>query len=222
MKFNTAKSIAFAAIIASSFGSSAFAKDWVEKVKISGAIDLVPISVKTDGIKYKVTTQKTHRFSFSLYAKAKSGKRIAKARVTAAYTGGLLESAGSYWTKSFADRAVANGTKRTWSKSAKFRINMRKIDWDGPNPVQACNAVLAKKLSQGRSRAAILGKVQKTSAYAIFQLRAAAARPSFATSGKSLSFKNRNRWTEESSSMRYRVSVRCLPKATPSNQVQTN
>ncbi len=206
------------AIFATAFSvGAAQAADWIDAVSVqNNGIDVVPIEVKSNGHSYTSIKTNKHRFSFSLYAKAKSGKRIVAAALGTSNATNYFEADGSgHWTKRFNGRDVANGTLRTWQTNRQFDVPVSKINWVGQNPVERCNALLASKRAQGSSRFSILNKVQSTSAKAYFKLNAVAARKNKA--------KNHS-WTissstDQSHSMQYTVSVKCLPSSTVGNKI---
>lgn len=216
MKRAFAKTACLAIGLLAVASQGAQAKDWIEQVRLTNGIDTTTISVRSDGMKYTTTTQRSHRFKLELYAKAKSGKQIMAARVTAGSVGNYLESNGNLWSYELPFHLMAGGTKRTWSRQISPRVNLAQLVWNGPNPAQACNNLL-----KGKSRAAVLGSVQNTTAKAVFHLRALAAKPKFAQSGTAPTFRNKNKWTEESRGLQYTVRVRCLPSGSPGNQLQS-
>ncbi len=228
-----AKTLLATSIVLACGLNAAHAKDWIEKVEIKqGGIDLVPVNIRSNGIKYTTTAKPTHDFKLGFYAKAKSGKRfffaVAQSGVIAprfgigGKNGEIIKSDGrsSRFGVVLENRDIGSGHKRTWSRDVTYRIDLRQIKWDGFNPGEACNDLLAKKLLQGQPRAAILSKVQQTESEAVFHLRAAAAKPATAQSNVPIQDMALSKWTDEASGMRYKVKVRCLPSPNQENQVQ--
>jgi hypothetical protein len=228
MKRQFSKPVALAGMVLMLGISSAEAKDWIQKVRISNGIDPISIDVLSDGNQYTVTTKSTHDFRLDLYARAKSGKQIFYGRVNSGDQVSIFESIpNSQFSMAFKDGFVNHGTKRTWSTSATLRINLGTIFWDQINPQQACNAVLTRKMSQGQPKVAVLSQVQETEVQAVFRLSAAAAKPAYAESHSFPDHKDNVgllgpniSWTEESAGMRYPVRVRCLPSSDPENKLQ--
>lgn len=233
MNFSIAKTATLATLILSVGMNSAHAADWIEKVRVEkGGVDMEPINVRSNSVKYTDVVKPTHDFALDVYARAKSGKRVWYAELSsdtiapwqASLTKAAVNEFDPYEIHNYAGRDVSGGTKRTWNRDITYRIHLNKIVWNGPNPSEACNALLAKKLIQGQPRAAILSQVQHTEAEARFFLRAAAARTAKAgdLGGDSRTVFNTtgNHWTDEGAGTQYTVSVRCLPSPNPHNQVQ--
>ncbi|MEO0920391.1 MAG: hypothetical protein AAFX98_06800, partial [Pseudomonadota bacterium] len=80
MKQSIAKTLFAAAMTfgAMAAPSTAMAGSWVESVKVErDGIDVVPIDVRANMGGYTSVKTSAHRFGLRLYARAKSGKRIA-------------------------------------------------------------------------------------------------------------------------------------------------
>ncbi len=68
-----AKTLLATSIVLACGLNAAHAKDWIEKVDIKqGGIDLVPVNIRSNGIKYTTTAKPTHDFKLDFYAKAES------------------------------------------------------------------------------------------------------------------------------------------------------
>ena len=198
--------------------SSASAKDWMEKVRISqGGIDQKVISVRANSNGYTTTTNNRHQFKLNLYAKAKSGKRIAFAEVGRPDVS-VPEYDGA-WSHAFTGREINSGTKRTWSRDGAYNVRLNQVKWNlGINPVFACNNLLQTKIQKGQSKSSVLSKTWTTQAKAHFGFVAAAAKPNVAKKG--LKVNKTSTYTSEKSSYLYKVRVRCLPAPNHQNQVQ--
>ena len=197
---------------------NATAKDWIEKVRITkGGIDTKVISVRANSNGYTTTQSSRHAFKLSLYAKAKSGKRIGFAEV--GRNNVSVHENDPAWTQFFSGRNINSGSKRTWIKEGSFNVPLNKITWShGIHPVAACNNLLKRKIQRGQNKADVLNKVGMTEAIAHFGFTAAAARPGFA---KKFNVGNPYKYTEETATYFYKVQVKCLPAATPGNQIQS-
>jgi len=187
----------------------ASAKDWIENVDLGpDGIDLVPIEVRAGGNGYSAIRTSQHRFSIRLYARAKSGKRIAAGKLGSHNGTGYFESDGGRWTVSFAGRDVGSGSLRTLQRTYSIVAPVARLGWHGADPVEACNALLATKMNQGMSRAEVLSEHRTTTANVFFQFEAVAARRKNAENGTI----NLGNTTTERGSDTYPVRVRCLAK----------
>lgn len=200
--------IATAAVVAISVPAQA--KDWIESVQVSrDGIDLKPITVRAGGNGYAAIDTNKHRFSLRLYARAKSGKRIVGAKLGSGNGVGYWEADGGNWAKTYNWRAVGSGSKRTWQMTDSVVAPVSKLTFVGKDPIAACNALMAKKRSQGMSRTEVWGQDWTTSAKVMFQLDAVAARKGKAKKNQ-VSLQNT---TSQRKSSTYDVSVKC--KARP-------
>ena len=233
MKRALVKSITIATLISSLGASAAQAADWIEAVNIEkGGIDLQPINILSNGTNYTNAVLATHDFTFDIYARANSGKRIWYAEISSdaiepwahSPTEPAVNQSDPHEIHNFAGRDVNAGTLRTWDRDVTFRIPLTRIVWNGPNPSEACNELLAEKLIEGQPRAAILSQVQNTQADAKFFLRAAAARRNKAENlggdSRTVFDTVSSHWTDEGAGTLYSVNVRCLPSPNQENQVQ--
>lgn len=210
---------ALAVVILSSFlTNDASAKDWVEKVEIKNqGIDVQEVHVRATNASYNLTTTQSRNFKLRMYARAKSGKRVAIMRVEADnYADKQDAPSVAPWIYEVPFRDLGSGKKRTVNLARTFNIPLNKIRWKGEiNPVAACNEHLQRKMQQGLSRQQVLNQVWKISTQAYFSLSAIAARPKlaenpeFSTSG----------YSSKDDSYLYHVPVRCLAAPNSTNQV---
>lgn len=210
------KTITMAAIAVAFTAGGASAKDWMEKVRIETGINITPVKVRSNGHVYTTTAKTHHRFNMELYARAKSGKRIARAEVGRPDVD-ILEYDPEF-NRRFVGDLIGNGTKRTWTFDGKFHARLDQVAWkNNLDPRKECQLMLDKMLKQGHSRASIMSKSQYTRAYAIFGFTAAAAKPKVAEAG--LNLKKINQYTSEKTTASYMVRVQCLPSANHGNQL---
>ena len=87
-----------------------------------------------------------------------SADRIVAMKVGAFKGVRYFESDGGLWSKSFANRDVGSGTRRTVSINANPVVPTARIAWQGPSPKQACEANLAKQRAKGMRKSAVLAK----------------------------------------------------------------
>ncbi|MTI00651.1 hypothetical protein [Roseibium sp. RKSG952] len=185
MMFRTLGMLAVAAATLMTANSAAQAKDWIEKVEVKrDGIDVIPIIVTANQHGYQSIQTNSHRFLLRLYAKATSGKRIVAMKL-GSFQGVLyFEADGNLWSKSFAHRAVANGTKRTVVIEHDPVIPVAKVKWKTGTPLQVCRAHYDTKRASGLSRTQILSKDWTVTAKAYFELDAVAARKNKAKNNK--------------------------------------
>ncbi|MEO0637273.1 MAG: hypothetical protein AAFY73_11550 [Pseudomonadota bacterium] len=207
----TAATIALAAIATITPATTAHALDWIERVKVErSGIDMVPVDVRAGGNGYSSLKTGSHTFNLRLYAKAKSGKRIAMGAV-GSYNGVRRWEASSlvHWTHNLRHRDLGAGTLRTMDRTFSYTVPLSKVTWHGANPAQACNALLSKAMNKGTSKAAFLSQHRITTARVFFQFDAVAARKNVARKPSKLTLSNT---TSERKSGFYDVRVRCLAK----------
>ncbi|MBL6431095.1 MAG: hypothetical protein HPM95_07150 [Alphaproteobacteria bacterium] len=108
-------------------------------------IDTVPIEVSADAGGYTKIKSSGHRFLLKLHARATSGERIVAMKL-GAFKGVLyFEGDGGKWSRSFANRDVGSGTRRTVTLNVSPVVPSAKIAWQGPSPKQACEINLANR-----------------------------------------------------------------------------
>ncbi|WP_029058563.1 hypothetical protein [Stappia stellulata] len=203
---NTTQKILIASTLFVSLATAASAKDWIETVKLTrDGIDAVPIEVSANAGGYTKIKSASHRFLLKLHARATSGERIVAMKVGAFKGVRYFESDGGLWSKSFANRDVGSGTRRTVSINANPVVPTARIAWQGPSPKQACEANLAKQRAKGMRKSAVLAKTWSINARAYFELDAVAARKNKAKNNK-WSIKNT---TNQRDGMTYTVPVKC-------------
>ncbi|MEM9634905.1 MAG: hypothetical protein AAGA50_26485 [Pseudomonadota bacterium] len=201
------KTTILAAAIAG-IATSATAKDWIEKVQVKrDGIDVIPIEVTANASNYKAIKTKSHRFLLRLYGKATKGERIVAMKVGSFKNVLYFEADGALWSKSFQNRDVGSGSKRSVSISYKPVIQLKKVRWQGWNPQQACSINLDKKIKSGMKKKDALAKTWTVSAKAYFELDAVAARKNKAKNGKW----NMHNTTNQRGGYGYDVTVKCLP-----------
>lgn len=186
--------------------SLAMAKDWIEKVQVQkDGIDLAPIEVAANIGGYTGVKTKNHKFLFNLYARATNGERIVAMKL-GSFKGVLyFEHDGGLWSKSFANRDVGAGTKRTVSINFDPVIPVSQVNWYGPNPKQACDINLLQMTKQGMTKAQVLSQPRETKAYAYFELDAVAALKNKAENNKW----NLGNTTNQRDGYNYEVRVIC-------------
>lgn len=198
----------FITVAFSSLATGALAKDWIEKVEVKrDGIDVIPVEVSASSYNYTKIKSKSHRFLLRLYGKATNGERIVAMKVGSFKNVLYFEGDGSLWSKGFQNRDVGSGSKRTVSISYKPTIPLKRIKWQGWDPVQACSLNLDKKIKSGMKKSVALGKTWTVSAKAYFELDAVAARKNKA---------KKNKWTLKNTTHQrdgygYKVTVKCLP-----------
>ncbi|SDT91049.1 hypothetical protein [Stappia sp. ES.058] len=203
---NTTFKILIASTLLVSLASAASAKDWIETVKLTkDGIDAVPIEVSANAGGYTSIKSSSHRFLMKLHARATSGERIVAMKIGAFKGVRYFESDGGHWSRSFANRDVGAGKKRTVSLNANPVVPTAKIAWQGPSPKQVCEANLANRRAKGMRRSEVLSKSWTVSAHAYFELDAVAARKNKAKNNK-WSIKNT---TNQRDGMTYKVPVKC-------------
>ena len=164
--------------------SAASAKDWIEKVEVTrDGIDFKPIEVSANKNGYTGIKSKNHKFLLGLYARATSGERIVTMKVGAAEGVAYFESDGNRWNRDFSHREVGAGSKRTVSIHYDATLPMNKIYWFGPDPEQACDINLKRRIQKGAKKHQVLNQPQEIKAYAYFELDAVAARKNKASKG---------------------------------------
>lgn len=162
----------------------------IETVSIAkDGIDVVAIEVQAGANSFTSIKSTSHKFTLKLYAKAKWGKKVRRAKV-ASGTAILFEASPAIWNKTY------NNNSRTFQKSIWQTIPMSKITFSGNNPVQACN----EKLASHRN-ALTSGATAQVTAYFDLQV----TNKTKITSNSSSHEKNGWMW--------YPVKVKCLPKA---------
>lgn len=160
--------ISAAALLAMTITASA--KNKMEKVDIvRDGIDLQTISVKASTSGYTGIDRTHYTFSVRGYAKAKSGYRILRAWF---HTGKLDQA----HVLQLPHRDIGSGRNRTVRISRAYKAPVGQIIWDGPSPLQACQANLAKLQQAGFSRQEILGKTFDLKVRAIVGFSAVADR----------------------------------------------
>lgn len=201
------KTAVLTAVLAS-VATGAMAKDWIENVDVKrDGIDVIPVEVKANSYNYTKIKSGNYRFLLRLSAKATSGERIVAMKVGSFKNVQYFEADGALWSKSFQNRDVGAGTKRTVSISYKPVIPMAKVKWQGWDPVQACSLNLDKVLKGGMKKSAALSKTWTVSAKAYFELDAVATKKNKAEKNK-WSLKNT---THQRDGYGYDVTVKCLP-----------
>ena len=202
-----AKTTLLAAAIAS-IATGAVAKDWIEKVEVKrDGIDVIPIEVTANSYNYNKIKTNSHRFLLRLYGKATNGERIVAMKV-GSFKGVLyFEADGALWSKSFQNRDVGSGSKRTVAITYKPTIPLNKVKWQGWNPKQACSANLDKKIKGGMKKSEALSRTWTVTAKAYFELDAVAARKNKAKNNKW----NMKNTTNQRDGYGYEVRVKCLP-----------
>ncbi|MEE4010990.1 hypothetical protein V1T76_02945 [Roseibium sp. FZY0029] len=194
--------------VLASVATGAMAKDWIEKVEVvRDGIDIVPVQVKANSYNYTKIKSGSHRFLLRLSAKATNGERIVAMKVGSFKNVQYFEADGDLWSKSFQNRDVGAGTKRTVSLSYTPVIPTAKLKWQGWDPVQACSLNLDKVLKGGMKKKDALSKTWTVSAKAYFELDAVAAKKNKA---------EKHKWTMKTTSHQrdgygYDVTVECLP-----------
>ena len=162
----------------------------IQTVSISkDGIDIVPIQVQATGNKYNKIKTHSHKFGLKFYAKAAWGKKIKHAMVAAG-----TANIGEYtpgWHKNY------NNNSRTFVKHIHSSVKISDVSFHGQNPVQACNAKLAKHRN-------IFATGSNTSVLAYFQL---------AVTSKNLHGNGVSK-NQKKSGVLYPVKVKCLPKGT--------
>jgi len=208
MKHSKTLVLALAIATTSLLPNMAYAKDWIESVQISkNGVDIIPIEVRSNGSGYTSIKTNSHRFLFSLYARATNGERIVGAALSTKTAEFFEGQDASEWRKKFTGRDVGAGTLRTWNSSFDPNVPVSKITWINGSPVDKCNALLAQKRQNGSSKIAVLNQKQSTTALAKFSLQAVATRKIRA---KNNSWDYGNSDTERAY-LSYSVSVSCLP-----------
>tara|TARA_R110002020_G_scaffold136630_30_gene304953 strand:- start:1191 stop:1850 length:660 start_codon:yes stop_codon:yes gene_type:complete len=164
---------------------TASAKDWIEKVEVTrDGIDVKPIVVSANKNGYTGIKSSSHTFLLGLYARATNGERIAAMKV-GAFKGVLyFEGDGNLWSRSFSNRDVGAGSKRSVSIHYDAKVPMNKIAWQGPNPKKACELNLHSRMNKGAKKHQVLNQPQEVKAYAYFELDAVAARKNKAKNNK--------------------------------------
>ena len=185
---------------------AASAKDWIEKVQVEkDGIDVVPVEVSAKIGGYTGIKTNSHKFLLGLYAKATNGERIVAMKV-GSFKGVLyFEGDGDLWSKSFDNRDVGAGTKRTVSINYNPVIPMDKIDWYGSDPKTRCDLNLQQMMKQGMTKQQVLSQPREVKAYAYFELDAVAARKNKAENGKW----NLSNTTSQRDGYNYEVLVTC-------------
>lgn len=185
--------------------SDASAKDWIEKVEVKrDGIDTKAIHVSANMGGYTKIKTKNHRFLLGLYAKATKGKRIVAMKV-GSFKGVLyFEADGDLWSKSFANRDVGSGSKRTVKLNYTPTLSLKKVKWVGSGPKKCCDLNMQKLRKQGMSKTQILSKTHSVKAYAYFELDAVAARKNKAKKGWKMS-----NTTNQRDGYNYEVRVVC-------------
>lgn len=191
--------------------SAASAKDWIEKVQITQGIDVVPIHVSANKGGYTGIKTKSHTFFLDLFARATSGERIVAMQLGASSDVSYFEYS-DLWSKSFDNRDVGAGSKRTVSFGYNAKLPMKKIYWYGANPKRACELNLQYLMNKGMKKQKVLSKERTIKAYASFGLEAVAARKNKAKQGynkKSSKGWNMMNTTTQRAGYNYEVRVVC-------------
>lgn len=118
------------AVIASGMAlpSQASARDWIEKVEVKkDGIDHAPIEVSAQIGGYTGIKTKSHKFMLHLYARATSGERIVAMKLGAFKGVWFFEGDSGFWSKSFQNRDVGGGSKRTVSFNHNPTLPVSKI-----------------------------------------------------------------------------------------------
>ena len=189
----------------------ASAKDWIEKVQIRQGIDVVPIYVSANKGGYTGIKTKSHTFLLDLYARASSGERIVALQLGASSDVSYFEYS-DLWGKSFDNRDVGAGSKRTVSIGYDAKLPMKQIYWYGPNPKRACELNLQHLMNKGMKKQEILSKERTVTVHASFGLDAVAARKNKAKKGynkKSSKGWNMMNTTTQTAGYKYEVRVVC-------------
>jgi hypothetical protein len=183
----------------------ASAKDWIEKVQITkDGIDIKPIEVSANMGGYTGIKTKSHRFILNLYARATNGERIVAMKVGSFHGVQYFETDGNAWSKSFQNRDVGAGSKRTVSLNYDPTISLNSIAWNGSNPKTLCDLNMQKLMKQGMTKQQVLSQPRDVKAYAYFELDAVAARKNKAANGW-----NMGNTTNQRDSYIYEVRVVC-------------
>lgn len=223
---NTLKMAALTAAMLGAFAAThASALDWTETVDIKKhGIDVKEVDVRANQSGYTVTTTTSRDFNLHLYARAKSGKRIAIAEIGAYHAVSILEghpASQTEWEHTVPFATIGSGTKRTINFARTYNIPLNKVAWSGNvNPVVACNRLLQQKMQQGYSKQQVLSQVWKISADAQFSIDTRVAKPKVAQSYNFNDNFPHSNYHDEGDVYLYRVPVRCLPAPNSNNQVQ--
>lgn len=189
-----------------SVSGAASAADWIEKVEVSkDGIDVKPIEVSANLNGYTAIKSKNHRFTLKLYARATNGERIVAMKVGSFKGVRYFEGDGNLWSKSFQNRDVGSGTKRTVSISYDPTISINKIRWHGSDPKVRCDLNMQTLMKQGMTKAQVLSQPRSVKAYAYFELDAVAARKNKAENNKW----NLGNTTDQRDGYNYEVNVLC-------------
>ncbi|GAA0779026.1 hypothetical protein E1180_19265 [Roseibium denhamense] len=203
------KTIIKGALIAATLASlttGAVAKDWIEKVEVKkDGIDVIPVEVSANSNAYTGIASNSHRFLLRLYGKATSGERIVAMKVGSFKGVRYFEADGSLWSKSFKNRDVGSGTKRSVAITYKPVLPLNKVRWQGWDPRQACALNMDKKIKSGMTKAQVLSKTWTVTAKAYFELDAVAAKKGKAKNNK-WNIKNT---TDQRDGYGYEVRVKC-------------
>lgn len=189
-----------------SAANGAFANDWIEKVEVKqDGIDVKAIEVAANANGYTGIVTKDHRFLLGLYARATNGERIVAMKL-GSYEGVLyFESSGNLWNKTYANRDVGSGTKRTVTISDTPTIPLGKIVWHGSDPKKRCELKMQSEINKGKSKAMVLSTELTTVAYAHFELDAVAARKNKAENNSW----NIGNTTNQRDGYNYELTVKC-------------
>ncbi|MCI5078495.1 hypothetical protein [Oricola sp.] len=170
----------------------AAAKDWVEKVAITtDGIDAVSIKVSANASGYTGVKSEKHRFLLRLEAQARK-RAIVYGGVVGMYDGVRFGQPVAGWKYSF------QSADRTYKKHIEPVIPISQIRWYGADPVQVCKNLMAKKTSEGMTKAQVLSKEWNASTLVFFQFDVMAQRPYPKSS------------SHERKSLIYHAPVKCL------------
>lgn len=206
MQSKTLLAAALGAAAIMSATSGAFAKGWIERVDVTrDGIDAEPVVVGANAGGYTGIVSGAHRYRLRLNARAISGKRIVALKL-GSYLGVLyFEASGNLWNKTYQNRDVGSGLKRTVTIDEQPVIPFDKIAWHGPDPKKRCELKLAEEMSKGESKANVLSRQWYTVAFAHFELDAVAARKNTARN---------NNWKigntiDQRNDLNYEIAVKC-------------
>lgn len=189
-----------AALVISASGASA--KDKMEKVDIAlDGIDTQTLVVRASGQNYKTAITKEYRFLVRGFASAKGLYRIVDAWF---YTGRPLDKG---YQMPLVPRDYGSGEEKSVKRPVDFKVATARILWDGPGPVEACNANLIKLKQAGFTTQQVLAKTHALKVKALVGFGAAADRKGKTASPVGMG----GGATYEHKTLSYPVAVECRP-----------